>query len=81
MMSGFMYLYVGGILTLVLGLDKLAPLLYSEEGVDSFAHIPFGSQMWFVAGVSLLLVTFHASIVGLVYGRHSRIMRWMRDVP
>jgi len=79
MMQGLLVLYVAGTPTLLLGLDKASVLLGIEE--SSFARVPFGTKMWFVAGMVLLLVTCHAIVTGPVHGRHSQIMGWMRGFP
>lgn len=79
MMAGLIVVYIAPIPTLLLGLDKASVLLGLED--SSFTRVPFGTKMWFAAGVVLLLAGCHATVSSAVYGRHSQIARWLRHAP
>lgn len=57
------------ILTAVFGFDKVRDIIRPGGS---------GEQIWFGAGVALLLLTFHLAVTGAVAARHAQIARWLR---
>jgi hypothetical protein len=74
--GGIVALYVGGILTVLLSLDKIPSLLGWED--KAFAQLPLADRVWFICGITLLLIALHVLVTGPVHGRHSSIILWLR---
>jgi len=76
--SALVSLYGFAVVGVLLGLDEISRVLDRKDG-ETFADVPFPTQVWFIVGVALLLGTCHWAITGPVHGRYFRIARWLRE--
>ena len=76
--GGIVSLYVLGVLTILLSLDRIPSLLGQTDKDKTFAELPVSEKVWFICGMALLLIACHVLVAGPVHGQHSRIILWLR---